>query len=471
MIGRQEEIRTMKNLLKSNTAKLLTVTGRRRVGKTYLVREVFKDYNVFEFVGTKNVTMKNQLDKFDEVLQSYFSYYKQSNFSNWAQAFSLLKQCYDSLRKSKKKQVIFFDEFPWINSDKSGFLDEFSYWWNSWASKQNVIVVISGSDAAWLIENITNNKDGLYNRASKSIHLEPFSLHEVKQYFKSKFIKFNNYEIAQIYMIMGGIPFYLDEIESGESVNQVINRLCFRKNGLLYKEFSNLYSSLFDNPENYIDVVRALSTKWKGLTRKEIIKFTKISNGGGLTKVLKNLALCSFIEKVSPYGKIKKESLYRLVDEFTIFYFNFMENVKLASGDSWTQKSKTSAYTGWTGYAFENLCLRHHLSIAMALGISGTYAELCSYTAKGIQVDLIFDRSDNIINLFEIKFYNDEYVISKAYSETLRKRKATFINTTGTKKVIFNSFITTYGVKENEYKRSQVDGEVLLTDLFEQKKL
>jgi uncharacterized protein len=228
---------------------------------------------------------------------------------------------------------------------------------------------------------------------------------------------------------------------------------------------------LFDNPENYIDVVRALSTKWKGLTRKEIIKFTKISNGGGLTKVLENLALCSFIEKVSPYGKIKKESLYRLVDEFTIFYFNFMENVKLASGDSWTQKSKTSAYTGWTGYAFENLCLRHHLSIAMALGISGTYAELCSYTAKGIQVDLIFDRSDNIINLFEIKFYNDEYVISKAYSETLRKRKATFINTTGTKKVIFNSFITTYGVKENENKRSQVDGEVLLNDLFEQKKL
>jgi len=473
MVGRDEEIAILRGFLASEGAFLTAMVGRRRVGKTYMISQVMQENIVFEFTGTQYANKANQLLKFSQKLNEF----RQGQIAlqtptEWAEAFNQLKAYLQGLRKTKKKPVVFFDELPWIDSRRSGFLQEFTYWWNDWASKQNLLVIICGSAASWMIKKVINNKGGLHNRVHRTINLKPFTLAETRQFLESRSVKLDHYNTLLLYMSLGGIPFYLEQVAPGETAPQAINRLFFSKNGGLVNEFENLYAALYETPENHVAIIKALKKKWKGLTRQEIIKETKIPNGGGLTKVLDELSASGFIIEVVPFGKMKKDTLFRLADEYSLFYLQFIETQSRKGYDEWLQTFASQAYKTWSGYAFENICLKHIPSIKKALGISGLKTEVSSFastrdnTGSGLQIDMLIDRADKAINICEIKFYADEWLLTAQDAAQLRKRRERFRQLTKTKKMLINTVISSYGITSNEHSLAQVDNSLTMEVLF-----
>jgi uncharacterized protein len=308
-----------------------------------------------------------------------------------------------------------------------------------------------------MIQKVVEHKGGLHNRLTKRIHLFPFNLCETEAFLKHLNINYNRYQIVELYMAMGGIPHYLNEVEGGLSAAQNIERICFSPSGLLNNEFSRLYPALFDNAENHIAVIKSLAEKWQGLTRNEIIFSSKLTDGGGVTRCLDELISSGFVSTYFPFGKKKKEMLYRLTDEYSLFFLQFIENKAHKGKNIWLELSQTQEYTSWSGYAFESLCLKHIPQIKKALGISGIYAETSSFYQKGtaqdsgVQIDLLIDRKDNVINVFELKFYSGLMTLNKSYSEDLRDKITKFKEITQTRKQVFLNLLTTFGLKQNEH--------------------
>ncbi len=473
LTGREKEILILQEALQSHESEMVSVIGRRRVGKTYLVQTVYKNKIDFEITGIQDASRKEQLEHFSIALNLYTdSPLPIQQPKTWLEAFRHLIIYLKSIRK-KKKRIVFFDEMPWLAGRRSGFLKAFGFFWNSWAVKNDVVVVICGSAASWMIRNVVNNKGGLYNRITKRIHLYPFSLDETEQYLRSKLLNFTRYQIVQFYMALGGIPHYLKEIRKGESVAQNIDRICFERSGPLRNEFKNLYPSLFEQSENHIAIVKALSEKWSGLTRKMILKRTGISNGGGATKTLDELLHSGFITEFIPFGHKKKETSYRLTDEYSLFYLKFIEPLRKQEGGVWINFQQTPTYRSWAGYTFENICFKHLPQIRNALGISGVYATSSSFYHKGAdgmegcQIDLLIDRNDQVINLCEIKFSHSEFILTKTYAVQLRNKMALFQHYSKTKKQIALTFISPYGLKPNKHTSGLVDREITLDHLFD----
>lgn len=472
LIGREKEVAVLKNLLRSNEAELASVIGRRRVGKTFLVQSVYAEHLAFEITGIQHAKNSEQLENFAVALslQSKSSLPVQKP-KTWLEAFHLLILYLENVIETGKK-VVFFDELPWLDTHRSGFLNAFGFFWNSWAVKKNIVVVICGSAASWMIQKVVHNKGGLYNRITKRIHLSPFSLSETELYLQKRGLNLNRYQITELYMAMGGIPHYLKEIQKGESVAQSIDRICFEKGGTLYDEFEQLYPSLFEHAESHMALVRALSSKPSGLSRIEISQISGISNGGGLSKILEELQHSGFVAEYLPFGRVKRESLFRLTDEYSLFYLKFIETLKKEGAGIWKSFQSSPAYHAWSGYAFESICLKHVPEIKKALGIAGIFATASAFYRKGAegmdgcQIDLLIDRDDKVINLCEIKWANAEYIISKSYAAELRKKMALFQHYSKTKKQVFLTLISTYGVLENEHSRGVVDRELELGDLF-----
>ncbi len=470
-IGRTEETKTLLNALDTKDAEMIAVIGRRRVGKTFFIQSVYQKHIQFEMTGSQDTPVKEQLENFaDQLLKYSKSKIATATPKNWPAAFRQLTSFLET-KKTKQKKVLFFDELPWLASHKSRFLSAFGYFWNTWASRQNIVVVICGSAASWMIEKVVNNKGGLHNRITRLISLSPFTLAETKKFLVSRKVSLSSYQTIQLYMAMGGIPHYLKEIEPGKSAAQNIDKTCFTKNGLLKDEFSNLYPSLFDKATNHISIIRALATKWKGLSRKEIVSISKLPDGGSVTKYLNELNQSGFISSYLPYGKTKKNTLYRLTDEYSLFYLKFIEGKRK---QSWTNLSQLQTWKSWSGYAFENTCLKHSQQIKNALGISGVYSQESSFVYKGnehsngFQIDLLIDRQDNSINLCEMKFYESGFIIDKAYAKTLRERTAQFKMQTKTRKNVFLTFISTYGIKPNIHSIGLVHQDITMDALFKQ---
>ena len=471
IIGRKDEVRIMQSLLKDKKAHLLALIGRRRVGKTYLIREVYKKHIAFEMTGLKDADLSTQLLNFNIQLNKYFKKTKREETPNWLIAFSQLSKMIDKKRK-KGKPVLFFDELPWIASKRSGFMEALAHWWNNWASQQNIVVVICGSAASWMLDNIVNAKGGLHNRITKLISLMPFTLAETKTFLIAKQIKLSHYQIVQLYLAMGGIPHYLEQLQKGKSAAQNIQDLCFTKNGSLRNEFENLYFALFDNAENHIKIIKALASKSSGIDRQEILKLTDISDGGGFSKTLKELEASGFISTFQPLEKKKKDTIYRLTDEYSLFYLKFIEGSRVKN---WLATSQQQQYKIWCGYAFENLCVKHADDILEALEIAGIQSSVNSFLhrpdedyPKGFQIDMLIDRKDNIINICEMKFYADEFVIKKDYAKNLRTKREGLKAVLKTKKTVHITFISTYGVFENQNKIDLVDNDLSIEIFFDE---
>ena len=470
IIGRKKEIQALEGLKESAKSEFLAVYGRRRVGKTYLIRNVFDKDFVFQLTGLANTKLQGQLANFHRgLVRQSPKGEKIIPAKNWFDAFQQLMDFVEN--SAKQKKVIFLDELPWFDTPNSGFISALEHFWNSWASaRRDIILIVCGSSASWIINKLINNKGGLHNRITKRIKLEPFSLAETEVFFKSKNNAFERYQIVQLFMVLGGIPFYLDMVETGQSAIQNINRLCFEANGELRTEFDNLYTSLFKSAQDHEAVIEALSTKACGLSRDELIKTAKIKNGGGTTNLLKELEECGFIRKYPAFGKKEKNQLYQLIDFYSLFYLTFIKNTNAIDENLWINGIDNPLFRTWSGYAFEMICLHHLKEIKQALGISGVFTNTSTWysvdkTTKA-QIDLVIDRRDGIINICEMKFSMKPFVIDKKYAEELRHKIETFREQTKTTKSTFLTMITAFGLQKNEHSNAWVQSSISLNELF-----
>jgi len=471
LIGRKQEVALLEKIKGTQKSAFVAVYGRRRVGKTFLIRKTLGDDFTFQVTGIANAPLKHQLLKFHSALLKYFPAMESVKpAKNWFGAFELLME---GLEKSAaEKKVVFLDELPWLDTPQSYFISALEHFWNSWASaRSDIMLVVCGSAATWMIGNLLNNRGGLHNRITHRISLEPFTLNETETFLKQKAGVFDRYQIVQLYMAFGGIPFYLEQIETGESVMQNIDRLCFRPNASLRQEFENLYISLFKKSERHIAVIEALAKKLKGLGRNELIKLAKLPEGGGASKILKELEESNFIRRYREFGKIQKNTLYQLTDFFSIFYLKFMIEQQFEDKNAWLNGLDNPQIRAWNGFAFERLCLTHADCIKKALGISGVQTQTSAWTggsdSEKIQIDLLIDRRDRVINLCEMKFSIKKFTITKAYAEELRNKIGLFKEITNTNKSVYLTFVTTFGLEPNEYAASLVQNSLTMDVLFE----
>jgi uncharacterized protein len=469
--GRQEEIALLQKLMGKDESSFIAVYGRRRVGKTYLIRQVYENEIIFDCSGVLGESMEQQLENFWRSLnEAYPQTQPVLPPKTWIEAFFQLR-AYLKTQEQDTKKVIFLDEIPWFETPRSGFLAALDGFWNQFCTKRtDIILVICGSSASWIIDRVINNRGGLHNRLTNRILLMPLTLGETKAFFELKNINLKLKDIAQIYMCVGGVPFYLKDIEAGDSVPQILDKLFYHKQAVLKNEFQNLYAALFKNNTFHEKVVEALASKNKGLTRNEIIKVTDIKGGGGLTVVLEELTQCGFIMPIYPINKAKEDCLYRLIDEYSLFYFKFLKDGKTKS--SWAQITESPVYKIWSGYAFENLCFKHIDQIKKAFGISGVITNEYSYVSKGnadqegMQIDMIIDRADNCVNILEVKFHNTEFEVSESYGRQLLHKATIFQERTHIKKNVFITMLTVFGVKKNDNYLTAVTNQLLIDDLF-----
>ena len=468
IVGREPEIEIMNRLLNDNNSHFLAVYGRRRIGKTYMIREFYKKNTIFEASGINEKDQTQQLENF-WLTQYDYEKVRREKPQSWLQAFQNLKEFIESVKGNKKK-VIFLDEIAWFETPKSGFLAALDKFWNQFCSKRNdIILVICGSAASWIINKVINNKGGLHNRITCQIQLSPFDITETKAFLLSKKIYLVPQDIIKLYMIVGGIPYYLNFFEKGKSVDQFVESLFFKKNAFLKNEFSNLYAALFNNSNCHVQIIEALSSKNKGLTRNEILALTKLKSGGGFSEQMSELLLCGFIKEIVPFDNKKANNLYRLVDEYSLFYFKFLHNSKTSN---WLQFSNSQSFKIWQGFSFENFVYKHINLVKKELGISGIISNEYSWFFKGnkeqsgAQIDLIIDRSDNCINILEIKFYDTEFVITKEIYENIIKKRTLFNEKIKTKKNIFVTMVSLNGIKQNEYYLATATNKITFTNLF-----
>ena len=473
MIGREREKAELQRSLESDRSEFVIVYGRRRVGKTYLVDHFFNRSYDFSFVGGHRLPKTRQLRNFAKSMKKYANLKQMPVFHEWFDAFDALEEYLESLPDDRRK-VVFFDEMPWIDTPHSEFVDALEMFWNGWAARRtDIVFVASGSSTSWMVDKIVENHGGLHGRVTNNIYVRPFTLNETEQYLHSRNINWDRYQILQAYMTIGGIPFYYSLLDARESLVQNIDRLFFRKNGELRTEFEELFNALFTHSEKYVSVVRALNAVRDGMTRDEISKVTDLKDAV-LTNVLRNLERCDFIIRYSQYGNKTKGAIYRLVDFYTLFYYRFVESHNGKDEQWWSHHFQSHSVESWQGMSFELICLTHLSQIKRRLGISGIAAEASSWRnavskgsdEKGAQIDLLIDRADRVINLCEMKFSVNPYVISKDYEQTLRQRMAIFKEKTKTRKSLANTFVTTFGVADGTH-HSIVDSEVSMEDLFE----
>ncbi|MCD2424281.1 ATP-binding protein [Niabella pedocola] len=464
LIGRKKEQEQLTQLYRSAQSEFIALYGRRRVGKTFLIREVFNSSFDFYVTGMANVNTKQQLLNFHLALKKYDPAAKEHvPADNWLMAFQRLIALLEAKKSARK--VLFLDELPWLDTAQSGFMPALEHFWNSWASSRtDIVLVVCGSAASWMINKLIHNKGGLHNRVTRRIKLDPFSLAECEAFLQNRNAVFDRYQIVQLYMAMGGIPFYLNQVDPGLSAAQNIDRICFSENGLLVTEFDDLYRSLFNKAEKHILVIEALSKKAKGLTRDEIITLTKLSNAGSTTRILKELEESGFIRRYHSFGKKERNSLYQLSDFYSLFYLRFIVNRR--DENNWINGLDDPKHRAWSGYAFEQVCLAHIKEIKQALGISGVQTSVSSWTGEGAQIDLVIDRKDQVINLCEMKFFINDFSITKKYAEELRNKLTAFRAATSTRKTLFLTLITTYGLTRNAYAGSLVQNDLNMEVLF-----
>jgi uncharacterized protein len=472
IIGRKEELKAFEQLKKSPKPAFVAVYGRRRVGKTYLVKQFFGQSFSFYMTGVANVTTRQHLSNFHTALVARYpeaERFKQPK--DWFQAFQQLITILEAQNDAEKK-VLFLDELPWLDTQKSGFIPALEHFWNSWASSRtNILLIVCGSAASWMINNLINHRGGLHNRVTHRLILEPFTLAECEQYFQSRGMNYERYQILQIFMVTGGIPFYLEQIDKGLTAAQNIDRLCFTKNGLLRTEFDNLYTSLFKAADKHTLVIETLAKKNKGMSRDELLQKAALSNGGGLTRILSELEESGFIRRYKSFGHTTRHVQYQVSDFYSLFYLKFIKNADLTDQNSWLDRIDNPEVRAWSGYAFEQICLAHLPQIKRALGISSVQTQSSVWQGSdgqhAAQVDLVIDRRDQTIHLCEMKFSIHPFVIDKAYADSLRQKIGVFKAATATRKSIFLTFITTFGLAQNEYAGSLVQNSLTMDALFE----
>lgn len=479
IVGRKKEIMELKKYLSSEQSEFIAVYGRRRVGKTFLIKELLEGQFTFRMTGKENARLGEQLLNFSYAMSDFLG--DDHVPQNWTEAFRMLSKNIERLGEGTK--IIFIDELPWLDTQKSKFLGALEYFWNNWAYyRKDIKLIVCGSATSWMLNKLINSRGGLHNRVTHKMLISPFCLEEMEQYFQSRGFNYERPEMIDCYMAVGGVAYYLSLFDKDKSVAENINSLCFTNGGELADEFYRLYKSLFKKAENHIAVINALSSARKGMTRLELINKTKLLNNGNFTTLLKELETCEFIRSYYPFGKKKKNKMFQLTDQFSLFYLYFMKDKSNVGKNYWLQKIGTPEYAAWSGYSFETVCLHHIEQIVNALGISGTFYSPCSWSYRpseailndadadedlksGGQIDLLIDRNDKTISVCEMKYASGEYEITKAYANHVEQRLRTFRKVTSTKKSFSIVYVTPFGLYNNMYAR-KVNKQITADDLF-----
>ena len=475
IVGREIEMAELRRCMESDRSEFVIVYGRRRVGKTFLVDSFFNATYDFSFVGRNNLSKDKQLRAFARTLKKAAGMDKQPKLKDWTEAFDALEEYLESIEEDRKK-VVFIDEMPWIDTPQSEFVEALEGFWNAWgARRQDIVFIASGSASSWMMDKLVENPGGLHARITNNIYVRPFTLKETEEYLVSKGIHWNRYQILQLYMAMGGIPFYLSLLDANKTLVNNINDLFFRKNSDMATEFQELYTAIFNNAGKYLEVVNLLYAHKEGMTYGQIQQASGI-DGVRLTTVLKNLERCDFALSYAQFGNKSKGTIYRLVDFYTLFYLKFIASADTKDEEWWLHNYNSRSVEAWQGTAFELVCLIHLPQIRRKLGISGIATSASSWRyvpakkdleqERGAQIDLVIDRADHTVNLCEMKFSIGTYVISADYEQKVRQRIQLFKEKTKTRKALVSTFVTTYGIANGQLS-SVVDNEVLADDLFE----
>jgi AAA+ ATPase superfamily predicted ATPase len=467
LIGRKSEIRELQRFHASNRPELIVVYGRRRVGKTFLIKEFFENDFAFYFTGTIGVSNAIHLNNFDEAIVEYGGVATSAS-ANWRDAFRKLRLLLS--KQGEERKVVFIDEMPWLDVPGSDFLTAFDYFWNSWASAvPEILFILCGSSTSWITKKLFHNRGGLHNRVTGRIYLSPFTLGECEEFFKSRGIEITRYQMLESYMVFGGIPFYLNMFDRGLSFSQNVDRLCFNSVAPLRDEYQELYHSLFSRPQRHLCVVETLAGSADGMTRNEIALASGLTANGHLTEVLSELEQCDFIERYADFTRPKNGAYYYLKDPFTLFYLRYMKNNNTKDEYFWTNYSEDGGHRAWSGYAFEFVCRNHLRQIKQSLGISGVSTSASSWRSKetvpGAQIDLVVARRDGVINLCEIKYTKHPYTIGKTEAEALERKKNAFATETGTRSALHITMVTTYGLEQKGYF-SLAQSQITMDDLF-----
>ena len=471
MIGRKEELSILDECRQADRSRLVVVYGRRRVGKTFLVREAFDYRFTFSHTGMEKGSCREQLASFWSDLR------RQCHLDipiprNWMEAFEALK---DALEASPdERKTVFIDELPWMDTKNSGFIKAIEAFWNGWGSaRKDIVMVVCGSAASWMVKKVLQNRGGLFNRANRTIRLEPFTLAECERFVMEGGLSMDRKDIVSAYMVFGGAPYYWSLLDRSQSLSQNIDRLFFGKTAELAGEFDRLYKSVFPAPEPYVAVVTALGCKKAGMTRGELAEAVPgAANDGTLTELLRNLETCGFVRRYAETGKARKGSVYQLVDNFTLFHFRFVRDYSGRDPSRWSHMAHDAHRTTWEGLAFERVCLQHTAQIKAALGISGVETSESEWRCvshdpdvKGAQIDLVIERADRVVNLCEMKFCSEQFAIDAAYATRLREKVGAFKRETGTNSNCHVTFVTTYGLRRNAFS-GIANSEVTMDDLF-----
>lgn len=471
LIGRKEQVELLQKAFKDEASHFIAVYGRRRIGKTFLVRETFGYRFTFQHAGLSGGKLSEQLFAFEASLKDA-GFTPNAPLTNWLEAFEALK---DLIRaSSEKKKVIFIDELSWMDTPRCDLMIALEHFWNGWASaRKDIVLIVCASATSWMISKVIHNKGGLYNRLTEQINLQPFSLAECEAYIKAQGLVLNRVQILQFYMIFGGVPYYWSFLQKGMSLSQNIDSILFAKNAPLKGEYQYLYASIFRHPEVHLRIIRALAAKQTGLTRDEIIAQTGLANSGDITRKLQELESCGFIRKYNAFGMKKKGAVYQLMDFFTLFYYRFLAK-EPADEHFWSNQINTPAINTWLGLAFERVCLQHTAQIKQKLGIAGVLTETNAWYCKadpekglyGSQIDLLLVRKDQVINLCEMKYSQAEYLFSGQEERGIQRKMHDLATATGTKYAIHPTLITCFGVVENSYAGS-LQAVVTMDDLFQ----
>ena len=458
IIGRKVEQDVLSQAMDSRKPEFIVVYGRRRVGKTYLIKEYFN--NQFAFYASGIPDQKSNKAKIKTFYESLKNYGDKATKApeDWYEAFRRLKNILNDPNVYRdpvsNKRVVFLDEVPWFDNKQGLFREALDFFWNTWASSEpDLCLIVCGSATSWITKEILLSKGGFYNRLTRTINLKPFTLKECELFYSAHGANITQSDTVKSYMVFGGIPYYMNLYDTRMSLDQNIDALLFNPTGQLKNEYDMLFKSLFANPHNHYGIIEALSKKSIGMTRTELSAKTGINNGRALTDVLFDLEQCGFIRSYSTYKKDRNGKIYQIIDPYILFYFAFIHNSKVSK---WTDYMGKPGYYAWLGLSFEKVCLWHVNEIKTVLGISGISSSEYAWRSdgsdnlKGAQIDLLIDRADNVINLCEMKYTESPFVITDDYCNELLNKKTLFKEKAKTKKGIQIILISMNGVANNQ---------------------
>ncbi|MBO6026127.1 MAG: AAA family ATPase [Bacteroidales bacterium] len=470
IIGRDAEINRLKSVAASPRPEFIALYGRRRVGKTFLVNQVFKDQFAFKMTGVIEGSLKDQFTAFTDAMED-FGYETPEPPTDWMKAFIMLKNALKKNKNNEGRRIVFIDELPAMDAENSNVAGAVGYFWNKWASLQDdIVLIICGSATSWMITNVIDSKGGLHDRITEEMPIHPFCLREVEAYLKEHHFVWNRQMALQAYMVFGGIPYYLSLLDKDESLVQNVDRLFFSRDTKMRREFRRLFNTLYKHPERYIDIIKALGKSRQGMTREQLAAALKCANNGHLGDKLEDLVHCDLIRKnIVREKEIKnKDAIYQLCDFFSLFYLTFVKRAEVET-DYWSHHINTPEVNTWMGLAYERICMAHIPQIKRALRIDGISTLNYSWRSKtstpAVQIDIIIERADRIVNVCEVKYSQDEYELDKNEYDKINRRRNTFIKETGLRHASWLTMITTEGLAKGMYSE-MIQSQVVMDDLF-----